>query len=258
MLWGVLQRGVHYVCGLNVPSVLFLLLLIVLAGCSGAKPQLTKPDLDSIEVEVEAVPANGQVARRIIHVLDWHFVSRERFATDTGSDDPAEHEAHTKVVEAVQKEIYEFLKGLEVKEVYIEGVTPQNLPQFAAKLNACRAIKLPSKPSDSATDLLIDEMRHHDMLQLGGTGMLALEKRLTLLPAEEHQAYLNANPVKEGKVMFDPKLNELREDAVIRTLLKGPPIVYLVFGGAHDFRDNIARLARDAEYVRVRVKSYPK
>lgn len=232
--------------------MLTMMLVIVL------RPEVTDlqklPDVASVEVVTAVQPPQ----RRVIHLLDWHYVEKDKFAIDLGLHDEKKiseaHQEHIQVVEAVQDELRQVIQTLSVEQVFMEGVTPKNLPQFQARLDALRKFK---PRADSPIALLLAEEYRHDLLRLGGAGQLAMEERIKVLPAEEHEAYIKANPVIDGKLKPNDDANARREEAVIRMLLKGPPVTLLVFGGAHDFRDEIARLAPDCEYVRVTVKSYP-
>ena len=44
----------------------------------------------------------------------------------------------------------------------------------------------------------------------------------------------------DGRIVFDEKSNEAREDAIVRNLMKTPRgTAVLVLGGAHDLSDNV-------------------
>jgi hypothetical protein len=58
-------------------------------------------------------------------------------------------------------------------------------------------------------------------------------------PVEDEATYEAANPAKDGKVVFDSTLNEAREDAIVRNMMKTAKTAILVLGGAHDLGDNV-------------------
>ncbi len=213
------------------------------------------PDIAHVEVVASSQPAT----RRIIHLLDWHFVTKDKFAADLGISDPKqiddEHQVHVEIVEQVQEELKRVIEGLGVKNAYAEGVTEKNIEQVSARIAALRDFK---PRSDSPTVLLVAEEHRHDLVRIGAAGQLAVVGKIKLFPAENHKAYKEANPVKDDKVRVDAAANARREEAVIRNVLEAEGDAVLVFGGAHDFRDEIARLAPTVEYVRIAVKSYPR
>ena len=85
-------------------------------------------------VEV-ALPAK-HATRRVIHVLDWHFVSRESFEADTPGADYQEHLAEVRSVQANQRML---LESLDVQAVYIESLTQENKEQFKRQLGMMRS-----------------------------------------------------------------------------------------------------------------------
>lgn len=96
----------------------------------------------------------------------------------------------------------------------------------------------------------------YDLIYLGADFKLALEKKLELLPAEEKEVYKKAsemadNAEKEAsdskkaeefaKLLSDDSLiKKGREDAVLEKLIQQKnPLALVVYGKAHDFRDNV-------------------
>ncbi len=79
-----------------------------------------------------------------------------------------------------------------------------------------------------------------------------------VLPCEDEMALDAAAPrFEDGKPVFDPKAVEAREDAIVANVLRGGPVAVLVLGVSHDLRDNVRRLAPDAELITVRVETVP-
>lgn len=74
----------------------------------------------------------------------------------------------------------------------------------------------------------------------------------TLLVTEDSQAFEAANPVRsDGKIVFDKKADERREDAIVANLLRGSGVVVIVLGKDHDLRDNLKRLGPGVKYKRI-------
>ena len=91
----------------------------------------TLPGVDSVELRL----APASPTRRIIHILDWHFVDREAFQADTPD---ANYEDHLTLVRTVQANQRRLLESLGVKAVYVESLTPDNLEQFKRQLAVMR------------------------------------------------------------------------------------------------------------------------
>lgn len=63
-----------------------------------------------------------------------------------------------------------------------------------------------------------------------------------------------ARPIGEdGKVKLDPKLNDAREDAIVKNVVGGGPVSVLILGGAHDLSDNVPK---GCQYIRVGTKAH--
>ncbi|WP_254509066.1 hypothetical protein [Anatilimnocola floriformis] len=190
-----------------------------------------------IETEKVAIP-DGKT--HIIHVRDWHYVSKENYAADTGLEgdeldkDYAEFLGQVKAVQESQKAILR-----NHKTVYIERLSKGDMPIFEAMIRVQR------KAPDEQT-----------ALNIGAAGQLLVEKKIKVRPAEADD-FRKANPVKDGKVEIDEKLMEEREDAIVKNLLKKKGTVVLILGGGHDLSDNIRRLKVDCGYTTITPKDYP-
>jgi len=77
----------------------------------------------------------------ILHIRDWHFVDKERFALDVRDESEAElsddgiddlFEEHRATIAKVQKQhkqlIQKLVKGLKIKQVFQEGLAAEQLP----------------------------------------------------------------------------------------------------------------------------------
>lgn len=74
------------------------------------------------QVEVPLQPSRP--TRRLVHVLDWHFVPREAFEADTPG---ADYEGHLELVRTIQANQRKLLESLAWRAVYIEGRALENL-----------------------------------------------------------------------------------------------------------------------------------
>tara|TARA_R110000868_G_scaffold206763_1_gene455625 strand:+ start:825 stop:1628 length:804 start_codon:yes stop_codon:yes gene_type:complete len=219
---------------------------------------------------VTSTPIKAIPKQTIIHLLNWHFVSKADFAADLSDSSEgklSEAEIEKRYleflndVEAIQKEQKQILRYLikhhKVRSVYMEGLTEKNLTAFNSFVKTLREFDVPE--GDGALDLFLKEQYRRDLMQMGAAAQLLINRRLeSVLPLENAEAFEKANPVgKDGKVRFDESKEEKREDEMIKILLKGKGIKVIVLGGGHDLTDNLERMKLDSVlYVRVSVKQY--
>jgi hypothetical protein len=219
------------------------------------------PGVESVELLVEA----EQPRHRIVHIADWHFVSREDFAADIRdqADDVisdeninelyAEHIAEVQRVQAAQREL---LRGLirrhGVQQVYCEGLTDADLPIYQAIIGFLRRRCLDERDLAAGQEK-IDET----VLRIGAVGqLLATGELAEVLPAEDANAYEQADPLlgHEGKLAFEGPANDARQLAIVRRLLANGPLAVLILGGGHDLSEQVRQLGGGrCEYVRVTV-----
>jgi len=201
----------------------------------------------------------------ILHIRDWHFVDKERFALDVRDESEAElsdadvnelFEEHRTVVAEVQKQQRKLIRSLRAKQVFHEGLTAEQMPLHKKKIKVLRDFKQYLPDGDAPFDQLVRYEYQTDMLLIGATGRLLIDGHIeAVAPAEEAKAYEAANPVKpDGTIVFDEKANEAREDAIVRKLMKASGTAVIVLGGAHDLSDNVPA---GVQLVEVTVKAYP-
>ena len=202
--------------------------------------------------------------------MNWHFISKEDFAadlSDSSDDELSEAEINKRYldflndVEAVQKEQKKVLKYLiqkhKVRSVYMEGLTEKNLKAFNSFIKTLREFEMPE--GDGAFDLFLKEQYRRDCLQMGAVAQLMISNELkSVLPLEKAEALEDANPIgNDGKIRFDEKAEEKREDEMLKILLKGQGISIILLGGSHDLTDNMKRMKMDSvRYVRVSSNRY--
>jgi hypothetical protein len=82
-----------------------------------------------------------------------------------------------------------------------------------------------------------------DLLRVGAAGQLVLAGELAnVLPVEDEVPFEAANPIgNDDTLTLDSQMNERREDAQVRNVLNGGPLV-VILGCAHDLSNNVARL----------------
>ena len=198
-----------------------------------------------VEVQIRAAE---KPTHRVVHLLNWHFVTREDFAL---LDDVAKYETFLEGVEAVQREQVVFLRKLGARKIHCEGLTDKNRAAFVERVATLKALKPPK--GDSPVELLLIKFIREDSLQLGAPGRLLMSGDIDeVLPAEDAKAFDGANPVKGGKVSFDASAVKRREDAIAKRLLSAKESV-IVLGGDHDLSDN---LPDGVEYLRVTLKKF--
>ena len=166
-------------------------------------------------------------------------------------------------VETIQKEqkqvLRDLIKNHEVRSVYLEGITEKNLNAFNSLVKTLGEFEVPK--GDGAIDLFLKEQYRRDLMRLGVPAQLMISNELkSVLPLENSEAFEAANPVsKDGKIKFDQKAEERREDAMIKILQKGQGISVIVLGGGHDLTDNLVRMkSGSVQYIRVATNHYDK
>jgi hypothetical protein len=226
-------------------------------------------------VDVSVTSKADQPTRRIVHVLDWRFVDKRDAAIALraqGKEDTLDerHAADVAKVERAQAEQLEMLSTLVdkhgVKEVWRHSLCEDDMPSFAKVFQS-----LTSNEESLATLRSVAEQDPEDqelkasvasceaslkdgMLAIGAAGILAKEKKLRLLPAEDKEARNAANPLRpDGTVVYDAEKIEARQSAIVKNILAKSDSAVLILGGEHDLSDNVPD---DCEYIRVTVKAY--
>tara|TARA_R110002111_G_scaffold100976_6_gene156491 strand:+ start:51459 stop:52247 length:789 start_codon:yes stop_codon:yes gene_type:complete len=219
---------------------------------------------------VNSTPIKTKPKQIIIHLLNWHYISKTDFAADISdsSDDKLSDAEIEKQyleflndVEAIQKEQKQILRYLikkhKVRSAYIEGLTEKNLNAFNSFIKTLREFKVPE--GDDVFDLFLKDQFRRDHLQMGAAAQLLINRQLeSVLPLENAEAFEAANPVgKDGKIRFDEKAEEKREDEMVKSLLKGQGIKVIVLGGGHDLTNGLELMKMGSVlYVRVGTKQY--
>ncbi|WP_417379467.1 hypothetical protein [Gimesia sp.] len=194
-------------------------------------------------------------------------MSKEDYAADLSDSKLSESEIDKRYfeflndVEAIQKEQRQIVRYLikkhKVRSVYMEGLTEKNLSAFNSFIKTLREFEVPE--GDGALDLFFKEQYRRDCLQMGAAAQLLISNELkTVVPLENAEAFEAANPIgKDGKIQFDEKAEEKREDEMIKILMKRNGLKVIVLGGGHDLKNNLERMKLGSVlYVRVSGKQY--
>jgi hypothetical protein len=258
-------------------------LLIILAGAAVLtavvicrfRPVVETPLAEALHrapgvVRVEVVlPATGRPTRWILHILDYHFVPPELH----GRDGYAEH---LKRVESVQEEHIALLRWLAskrgVSEVFVEGLTEENLPDFFEKIRTTdelgnvdipRLLEQLAEARDSGgvgrglgleRELAVKTDEHRErLLSLGAAGRLCLARKLDVLALEDAVPLERAKPrLVGGRVVTDPVASEDREEAMVRNLLKsGEELMVVMLSAGRDLSESIEVWDPHCGYIRV-------
>ena len=229
-------------------------LFVTHSAASAEHPVLSilkkSPEVYSATVAVE--PATDAV---IVHLQDWHWVPYAYFRAEGG--DLEEYFAFLQRVEAVQAEQYELLKRLNAaghETIFREALTPDVEPVFKAM---CRKLwKRHRQMPDGHEQLFVSP----NVLSVGTPGRLLAEGLVKRVRAADSDASLALTyPFDDAGNLREvpPAAMEKREDYVIRQMLKSEGVSILVYGGGHDFADNVRRLGKDRTgLIVVRTKKY--
>lgn len=209
------------------------------------------PDLRMPEVAGVGL-YHPKASKEIIHVLDWHWVGKAAFLADGGKEE--DYAAFLDTVDKVQLNQMKVLRATGVKEVWIEGQSDKTIEQFNEKVEKLKKVKLPK--GDSDVDKLIKELYREDLLQIGAAGRLLLEGETEkVLPLEDHEAWQEANPIRNGKrVEIREEVLTKREREMVKRVL-GKDRAVIVVGGGHKL---LKYVPADTAYKDVVVVGIPK
>lgn len=217
----------------------FIVVLVALAAPPKALSEVELASLKELP-EVAAIERVGQQATygQVIQVNDWHLVTFESFAADLRDEHPSisereidvAYQQHLKDVDTVQQEqmavLSRLIKQHSLREVYIEGLTAEDVIVFEAMLRVL-------KKSDGQDRQLL--------LRVGAAGRLVLTGKLErVLPAEDRNALEKSQPIDaEGKVELEKALSKARHDAIAKLVVEPGELRVLVIGARHNLRESI-------------------
>ena len=197
------------------------------------------PDVRSVEY---AGPADAALV--VVHIRDWHYVSRELCEAD-GID----FAANLAIVERVQLEqlaiTRHFMRPHGLRVIYAEGLTEKTLPDLHLRVNLLKDMTRLAAAGELGEDAR--RQRREMLLEVGVVGQLLESVEVDkVMPLEDEKA-LDAARAGDG-----PRTIDARRQAIARNLPdKG--IAVIVLSGAHDLTPYLPH----ALYVRVTPASYP-
>lgn len=240
------------------------------------------------DVEVYRV---NKPTHRIIHLRDWHYISRDLFAIDHREDaltdeeiDQRYHE-FLKQVDAVQLEQMTLLRTLiqqyGLKRLFCEGLASRDMPNYREKISVLKDMEanqiarlkrqlnevrelLVERPDPDVQDMeakILDLLYgfYWRLVEMGAAGRLLVSGEIEeVLPMEDQELLDAANPVTaEGQVQYDEENVQARRDAIVKNVLKAGPFGLMILGGDHDLTENVKRVSGGkCEYIRVTLNRY--
>jgi hypothetical protein len=237
----------------------------------------------------------ARVSDRLVQVKDWHFVTKEWFAKDNlarasiaQTDLDLRYQVFLIQVEQVQTEQMATLRCLikhhGLRRVYIERLTPEQMPAFKEKIAALREAephqdtlrKRHKEARDLVEQLAADGKPAADrhakaqalekeiagmleenwvaLLEIGAAGRLLMSGELQeVLPLDDAELLDAAGPVlANGKLTFDAAKLQARRDAMVQLALAEDHAAVIVLGGSHDLTENVRGIVGEGcEYIRV-------
>lgn len=237
-------------------------------------------DVGDVEVAVYA----PRPTHRIIHILDSHYLTRERYRR---SNQPPSEEGYSQYLDAVvrlqasQRKLLLWLTDKHcLRRIFVEGMSRETQHRSAEWVKWIRQhreeaagvgaaitelrVRLEKAEQDGKN---VEELSHRiqlaetlrkQVLVLGAAGQVAVERsQISLLPPEDQEVRRAARKeYREGRTMGPA--NDMRQEAIVRNLLRRGPCSVIVLGRAHDLSDAVNHLGQgQCEYIRVTPKCYP-
>jgi hypothetical protein len=220
-----------------------------------------------VKVEV-ALPATGKSPHWIVHILDYHLVPHDLYGEDGYSQ-------HLDRVEQVQNEHIALLRWLTksrgLSEVFVEGLTEDNLPAFLEKVRDTDElgneeiprllIQLAEARESGAgrgigleKELAVKTDQHRELLlTLGAAGRLCLVGKLDVLPLDDEMVLEMAKSrLVRGKVVTNSRAAMARDRAMVQNILQSnEPIRVILLSAGRDLSERIEELDPHCGYVRV-------
>ncbi len=195
------------------------------------------PEVHSAVVAVK--PVGNRV---IVHLQDWHWVPYAYYQAEGGA--PAEYIGFLRGVEDVQAEQYRLMKTLVAAgygTIFRESLTPDVEPVFRKMCS--RLWRTRRRMPGDDEQLFVSP----NVLSVGTPGRLLAEGLVNRVRAADDDDSLElTRPFDaEGNLRDVPAESlEKREDHVVRQMLDVDGVSILIFGGGHDFTDNVRRLGQ--------------
>jgi hypothetical protein len=203
-------------------------------------------DLQSADgvVRVEELVSVPPPACRIIHIADYHAVTRDGLVVDLRDQDPNIADADIEAgyqrimveVRRVQANELRFIRWLAKKHgvriIHLEGLTDDDVRAYAALVRLVKKGTL-------------------EPFRVGAVGQALIAGDIeAVAPAENEAAFTAANPLTDDGVALEGTANDAREEAIARRLAASGPLAVVLLGAAHDLSRHVEELG-DCEYLKV-------
>lgn len=237
-------------------------------------------------VEIEVKVRVEKPTYRIVHLRDWHFITRDAFAIDarnTSENELTEEEISQLYgefllqVDAVQTEQLAILRRLikdnGLKRIFVEGLSSEDMQMFLELVGTFRDIEQNQIPTlrkqlEEARELraykieqqALDMLDEHGvrLLQIGAAGRLLFAGEIEkVMPLEDSVLHDKSDPITGNKIRFDRDRVKAREDAQVKAVLDKGPFGLVILGGSHDLSESVSRLSQGrCEYIQVTTKRF--
>lgn len=236
-------------------------------------------------VEIEVKVRVEKPTHRIVHLRDWHFVTRDWFAIDAHNSSETQltekeiddlYRDFLLQVDAVQTEQLAILRRLikdnGLKRIFVEGLSTEEWPNYLERISVLRdmeqtqitmlrkqlgeARKLKASEIEQRVLALLDEHSIR-LLEIGAAGRLLLAREIEeLLPLEDSVLYDQANPVTSNdRIHFSRDRVRAREEAQVKAVLSRAVCGLVILGGSHDLSESVRRHV-GCEYIQVTTKRF--
>lgn len=237
--------------------------------------------------DVTIAYARNAAKGQVFHILDVHRVSWGMYAASVGAVDPSalayhndavreQYERDMRDVKEIQEQhesvIRDLVRCLNIRSVYVEGLhaddpavgdflaavrSGEQSLQMAAKANVRLRKYLDKefgKPRDFFGPARIANYTRLFKTKYGASAALFVSGELAdIKPVEDSRAARDASiMMPDGRLYTSGDAMELREDAMVRNMLKGQMPALIILGAAHDLDNNIRRVSGDyCDYIRI-------
>ena len=240
------------------------------------------PDVVDVEVKVRV----EKPTHRIVHLRDWHFITRDAFGIDARNtsenelteEEISHHYGHFLLqVDAIQTEQLAILRRLikdhGLKRIFVEGLSADEMPNYLERVAIFRDLEQNQIPKlrkqlDEARALKAKDIEQQAMemldeqgvrlLHIGAAGRLLVAGEIDeVLPLEDSVLHEQADPITGNKINFNMDKVKAREDAQVKAVLDKGPFGLVILGGSHDLSDSVRRLTQGrCEYIQVTTKRF--
>jgi hypothetical protein len=238
----------------RLPRASILILLVVLAVTfivATAEKSELPDEIRRVEgvALVERLVSPQHPLCRIVHIADFHMISRDDFGAYLREQTPGISDAEVEndfqdlksTVRQIQTRQLRLIRWLAkehaVRVVHREGLTDSTREFYATMVRRVREGKL-------------------DPGLIGAAGQALIAGDIVVVaPADEESPYLRPDPFNTGRFKLDGPANDAREEAIVRRLASKGPLSVIVLGVEHDLSKHVEKRG-DCEYLKVYVEGF--